>query len=103
DAGAAAPRADHGFDALLEPRQEFIELFDRHFVVGISVTDDCACGLLDGFADSPALAASLLVPDGVKRSIRACQLADHFARAVGAIGRDDDLIALRPGLGIADR
>ena len=93
DRGSAAPRADDHFDAVGQHRTELVEFFDRDFIVGVGIADDLAGCDGDRFADAEAFAAPRVGAGGLERRIGRRHSAHDFARAVGAVGGHDDLVA----------
>src|SRR5262249_4701123 len=89
-----AARADDQV-VTVEPRQQAIQFADGRLVVGVGEADHFAFGLGDRQADAAPLAAALGATQDTDSAIAAGQLGDLFARAVVAVGADDDLVIER--------
>jgi hypothetical protein len=88
---AAGAGADDEIGVGAEEREELVELFDGHLVVGVGEADDVTGGLFDAEADAAAFAGALGGAEHDNSGNFGGEFAGFFAGAVVTVGRDDDL------------
>src|SRR6185437_11880241 len=91
---AHAARADHQVEALIEPGEDLLDLFNRRFIVGVDEADDPPADDANAIADAAALATTLGRAQDDDSIVAAGKLTSPLARAVVAVGRHDHLEGL---------
>src|SRR5450759_2827411 len=100
--GSALPRPDRHIHARGQHRTKLVEILDRHLVVRVGIADDGTGSDGHRLADTEPLAAPRITARGVQQRIRPRHLAHDFARAIGAVGRHDNLVAQAAAFEVAN-
>lgn len=88
---AAGAGADNEVGVGAKEREELIELFDGHLIIGVGEADDVAGGLGDAETDTASLPGALFGTEDDNSGNFGGEFPGFFACAVVAVGGDDNL------------